>query len=466
MIKYFNKYLFNKHIQLIMLSSIINKEIFNCYTCIGTFSFNDKEFISEFYLVQYNDGKIDLIIGGFFTFYFMERFSVKDDYCSISAKLIDGSATVKIDEAVIANISFNSGNGKPTYAILNVYKPVIIETNNNDEKLNQDVLLVYLTNFLNNRTKQGDFEKFKIENEDYLIEFKGIHDYDECKTLLYERKEDILITSMAKINLINKDIDIIEDMNKLTYLISYINRTHISPVCFNFYENGYLIKSILYPVLTTKFSNKEKLIETNDIGYFIEKCYPIFLENYHDFSLNIVISIYLESLLSNYVDSSYILLVTALESFLLSHENQCIKNGEIINPSSIKRIKKDIVKFFDEKNYDVIEEDLETLSEMLAYKNTNLGEKFSLLKNKDKFKSNLNLKSEDYDFPTIRNKIIHTGKVPKEINYSKGEREINMAIEYNRTLFLLDKIILSLLEYDGVFNDYLNKQQISFRITI
>ena len=442
-----------------MLSSIINKEIFNCYACIGTFSFKDKEFTSEFYLVQYNDGKIDLIIGGFFTFLFMERFSVKDDYCSISAKLVDVSASVRIDEAVIANISFNSGNSKPTYAILNVYNPIIIESNNYEE-FNHDTILVYLTNFLNNPTSQGDFQKFNIENNNYLIEFIGIHDYDEYKTLLYERKEDVLITSMAKINLKNKDVDIVGEMDKLTYLISYINRTHISPVCFNFYDNGHLIKSILYPALTTKFSNKEKLIETNNIKYFIEKCYPIFLENYQDFSLNIVISIYLESLLSNYIDSSYILLVTSLESFLLSHEDQCIKNGEIINPSSIKRIKKDIVKFLDRKDYDIIEEDLEELSEMLAYKNTTLGEKFSLLKNKDKFGSNLNLKPEDYDFPTIRNKIIHTGKVPKEINSSKGERKINMALEYNRTLFLLDKIILSLLEYDGVFNDYLNKTQL------
>lgn len=442
-----------------MLSSIINKEIFNCYACIGTFSFKDKEFTSEFYLVQYNDGKIDLIIGGFFTFLFMERFSVKDDYCSISAKLLDGSASVRIDEAVIANISVNSENSKPTYAILNVYNPITIESNNYDE-FNHDTILVYLTNFLNNPTSQGDFQKFNIENNNYLIEFIGIYDYDEYKTLLYERKEDVLITSMAKINLKNKDVDIVGEMDKLTYLISYINRTHISPVCFNFYDKDHLIKSILYPALTTKFSNKEKLIETNNIKYFIEKCYPIFLENYQDFSLNIVISIYLESLLSNYVDSSYILLVTSLESILLSHEDQCIKNGEIINPSSIKRIKKDIVKFLDRKDYDIIEEDLEELSKMLAYKNTTLGEKFSLLKNKDKFRSNLNLKAEDYDFPTIRNKIIHTGKVPKKINSSKGERKINMAVEYNRTLFLLDKIILSLLEYDGVFNDYLNQTQV------
>lgn len=394
-----------------------------------------------------------------FSHFYLWNVSVKDDYCSISAKLLDGSASVRIDEAVIANISVNSENSKPTYAILNVYNPITIESNNYEE-FNHDTILVYLTNFLNNPTSQGDFQKFNIENNNYLIEFIGIHDYDEYKTLLYERKEDVLITSMAKINLKNKDVDIVGEMDKLTYLISYINRTHISPVCFNFYDKDHLIKSILYPALTTKFSNKEKLIETNNIKYFIEKCYPIFLENYQDFSLNIVINIYLESLLSNYVDSSYILLVTSLESFLLSHEDQCRKNGEIINPSSIKRIKKDIVKFLDRKDYDIIEEDLEELSKMLAYENTTLGEKFSLLKNKDKFRSNLNLKAEDYDFPTIRNKIIHTGKVPKKINSSKGERKINMAVEYNRTLFLLDKIILSLLEYDGVFNDYLNQTQV------
>lgn len=445
-----------------MLNSIINKEIFNSYACVGTFSFTGKEFTSEFYLIQYNDGKIDLIICGLPTLLFMERYSVKDYYCSIFAKLIYNSATVKIDEAVIANISVNSGNGKPTYAILNLYNPITIESENYEE-LNPNTILVYLTNFLNNPTHQGDFQKFNIENDNYLIEFKGIHDYSEYKTLLYERKEDVLITAMAKINLKNKDIDIVGEMDKLTYLISYINRTHISPVCFNFYDNGHLIKSILYPALTTKFSNKEKLIETDNIKYFIEKCYPIFLEKYLDFSLNIVISIYLESLLSNYVDSSYILLVIALESFLAAHENQCKNNGEIINPSSINQKKKIMLDFFSKKGYDIDVNDLELLTEKVAYGETSLIEKLSLLKKKDKFKTHLNLKSEDYGFPTIRNKITHTGKVPKEINSSKGKREINMAVEYNRTLFLLDKIILSLLEYDGVFNDYLNKTSVSFK---
>ena len=173
-----------------MLGSIIYKEIFNCYNCVGNFSFNDKEFTSEFYLVQYNDGKIDLIILGFSTLLFMERFSLRDNYCSISAKLTDDSVSVRIDEAIISNVSLNMGNGQPTYAILNVFNPIIMELNNYAES-NADTILVYLTNFLNNPTKNGDFHKFNIENNDYNIEFKGIHDFKEYKELLYEHKEDV-----------------------------------------------------------------------------------------------------------------------------------------------------------------------------------------------------------------------------------------------------------------------------------
>lgn len=444
-----------------MLSLIINKDIFNCYNCIGTFSFNKKEFHSPFYLMQYVDGKIDIIVGGFFTVPFMERDSEEDDYCTITGKLFDNSAQIKIEEAVISNVNFNVNNGKPTYCILNVYKPVNILFK--DEKTKFNTIDVYLTNFLNNISRNSNFLEFNIQTDNYLIDFKSTYDYNNSKTLLYEDKEDVLITSLAKIDLKNQKVDIVYEMNKLTYLMSYATRTNISPVCFNFYNDKKLIKTVLWPALTTKFSNKEKLIEPRNMKYFIEESYPIFLENYYTFSLNIIISIYLESLLSNYVDSGYILLVVALESFLLSHEENCKQKGEEINPSSIKRINKQMNKFFNEKEYDIPDNDLMELSQKLAYNNTTLGEKLSLLKNKERFKSNLNLNSKDYDFPKIRNEIIHTGKVPKSIPYKKGNREINMSVEFARTLFLLDKIILSLLKYNGKFNDYLNKKEISFK---
>ena len=150
-------------------------------------------------------------------------------------------------------------------------------------------------------------------------------------------------------------------------------------ICCNFFEKFH---RPFFREPCSILSNQEKLIEPRNMKYFIEKCYPIFLENYYTFSLNIIISIYLESLLSNYVDSGYILLVVALESFLLSHEDNCKQKGEEINPSSIKRINKQMNKFFNEKEYDIPNNDLMELSQKLAYANTTLGEKLSLLKNK------------------------------------------------------------------------------------
>ena len=259
-----------------MLNSIINKEIFNLYSCIGRFSFEDREVVSEFYLVQYINGKVDIIILGYNTFQFMECFSREDDYCSISASLINEAVNVTIEEAVISNCSLNSGNGKLTYAILNVYKPVFIQLN--DDNLKYDTTLVYYTNFLNNPTKNGKFQEFNFENDDFSIEFKGIYNYEYYKNELYNHREDVVITAVSKINLKKQDVNVIEDMSRLTYLMSYINRTHISPVCFNFYNDKFLVKSILYPALTTRFSNKEKLIEPNNVKFFIEKCYDSFLK--------------------------------------------------------------------------------------------------------------------------------------------------------------------------------------------
>ena len=98
----------------------------------------------------------------------------------------------------------------------------------------------------------------------------------------------------------------------------------------------------------------------------------------------------------------------------MAHENYCINHGEEIIPHSIKDISEKLTTFFEENENSISKEDIDKLSEELAYKHTTTNEKLSLLKKKDKFRENLNLNQFDYDFPTIRNKIIHTGKVPKQ----------------------------------------------------
>ena len=269
------------------------------------------------------------------------------------------------------------------------------------------------------------------------------------------------MTSIGDIILNNEDLDI-NSIDKLTYLLSYSCKTQIVPVCFDYIKNNIIYKTVLRPIRTTRYSNKKHLILPNDMAYYIEKCYDEFKEKFAKLSLNISLSIYLESLLSNYTDTSYVLLVQALEIFLASYENWWVEQGNEIKLGSIGKVKKDITEFIESKEYSLPQEDLNELSEKLAYHYTNTHEKLALIKNQDNFKDNLNLNKYDYDFPTIRNKIIHEGLIPKTIKSSGDEREIQILEEYKRVIFMYDKIILTLLGYDGEFYNYLNEKFITF----
>ena len=435
---------------------VFSNEIYNLYYCIGSFSSKNK-IAFNFYIAQYVDGKIEIMVFGMPALLFVEFYN-NDIPCSIEGNIIGKKGNIHITDAHVTNISINSSAEKPTYCKLKVFNEVRIDFNS----IEPDLIEISLTNFLNNKTRNGKFIDFNIQHEYYDIEFIGIEDYEYYKQQLYENKLDAAATSLGKISLKNKDINLIKNIDQLTDLLSYCNKTQISAICFNYYNDKTLCKTILRPLRTTRYTNKEKLIEPENIKLFIEKCYPKFLETYYDFSLNIIISIYLESLLNNYKDTAYVLLVQALESFLMAHENYCINHGEEIIPHSIKDISEKLTTFFEENENSISKEDIDKLSEELAYKHTTTNEKLSLLKKKDKFRENLNLNQFDYDFPTIRNKTIHTGKVPETINSSSGPREINIPEEYDRLIYLFDKIILILLEYNGKFNDYLNKNEFEF----
>lgn len=112
------------------------------------------------------------------------------------------------------------------------------------------------------------------------------------------------------------------------------------------------------------------------------------------------------------------LLVQALEIFFASYENWWQEQGNEIKIGSIGRMKKDIAEFMDSKEYFLPEEDLNELSEKLAYPYTKTPEKLGLLK-QDNFRDKLNLNGYDHDFPYIRNKIIHEGVVPETISHQE-----------------------------------------------
>ena len=59
----------------------------------------------------------------------------------------------------------------------------------------------------------------------------------------------------------------------------------------------------------------------------------------------------------------------------------------------------------------------------------------------------ISLNQLDLELPQIRNKIVHNGYFPEKINSGGKERELNPIEECKRAIFLLDRIILTLLNY-------------------
>ena len=443
-----------------MLSQIITKDIFRRYNCVGEFSFDENKFYTNFQLIQYIDGEIEIIVLEIPSLASINELSKINPYCSIEANLVDSQGFIHITDAFVNNIRFEFGNNKISYALLKVTKNITIEYVNSDNKY--DSARFYMTNFINDSSQlSNQFSEFKANINNQLIVFRGYEKYSYYKQEITSNRLGVAVTAIGEVILNNDTVDI-KSVDKLTYLLSYSCKTQISPICFDYVKNNIVYKTVLRQIRTTKYSHKKHLISPNAKSYFLEKCYGDFKENLTGLSLKITISIYLESLLSNYIDTSYVLLVQALEIFLASYEKWWEDKGNEIKIGSVNRIKKDINEFINSKEYSLSEEDLNELSKKLAYPYTTTLEKLSLIKKQDDFKDKLNLHKYDYDFPTIRNKIIHEGVVPKTINSSGNEREIKILEEYKRVIFMYDKIILTLLGYDGEFHDYLNENYIKF----
>ena len=436
----------------IMLSQIITKDIFRLYECIGEFSHDENKFSTEFLLIQNIDGEIEIIVLGMPALLLI---NFRQYPCSINGHLINSEGIVHIRTAYVNNIQF--GSNEVPYALLKTFNEVNIKHVNSDNMY--DSARFHLTNFINDSSDL--FNEFEINIENHSIRFRGNEKYLHYKQELTSNRLSAAVTSTGDITLNNESLNM-KSIDKLAFLLSYSCKTQIVPICFDYIKDDKVYKTVLRPLRTTKYSNKKHLITPNAKAYFLEKCFDKFKENLTRYSLKISISIYLESLLSNYTDTSYVLLVQALEIFLASYEKWWEDEGNEIKIGSISRIKKDISEFIDSKEYTMPEEDLNELSEKLAYPYTTTLEKLSLIKKQDAFRDKLNLNKFDYDFPNIRNRIIHEGVVPKTINSSGSEREINIYEEYKRVIFMYDKIILTLLGYDEEFYDYLNEKYIIF----
>ncbi len=440
-----------------------NNDIANLFYCEGTFDFNGIKNENIFFdLVQYNDAKVDIYISynNFSPIKTLieQVINLHKDSCSINGSLVDKDCKFEIKEAILSKFKFKyEKNSFILKFAFRVYSPIEIVFNEDNSK--EKNILVGLTNFIHdNNAKDPTFIRFRITTEDFTASFNEINGYGEYKELMADNNELYFVTSEMNIKTQKNNIE--NEICLLTDLLSFSKGTHTTAI-YEFYhnENG-ITKIILRPIVTGNYFKNDFLIPNENLPNFLEECYTEYKNNHESFSLQLALGFYLESLKSKYDEEKYLLASTCLETILSSYENLCKQKENPIIPNSIKRTEKEIKKYLNENNITLLEENIEELSKRISYNQPSLIDKLNAMK----LEYNIKLEKYDYDMPQIRNKITHTGRIPKIINSSKGEREIYSYVEFNRLIYLIDRILLSILNYNGTYlnrieNQYTDKKK-------
>lgn len=437
-------------------------EIVSQYSGEGTFHFVlSKEIILDlgFTLTQYSDAKIEIVC------YFIPRtnFPAIADLVnmnnegvidvSMDGKVQDPNGKIRVEKAFIASIYFNFDIKTGLLFKLFLRASCPVEIVFKEIKSNNITACAGLTNFVfgNCKTTDDNFNGLKVDIEDFSVYFKHHENYNAYISCLKDLEETTLVTSEAIIDFSNKEINFTEIMNYLSDLLSYACRTRISHIYEDYYFEDQLFKTVLRPVITNEFNKGNNLIDSNhfencNLKFYLETCYTNYLEFKDKFALNIVISFYLDTITHNYLDIAFLVASTTLETILNGYGELREEEGNPITLGLIESNKKKIMKVLNEENILISEEVTQKVAEKISYKNLSIQEKLSAFIKDPRFSAELN--KYDRDFSLIRNKIAHTGKFPEKIDSNCREREIFLHEEFNRLIYLIDRIILSILKYE------------------
>ena len=184
----------------------------------------------------------------------------------------------------------------------------------------------------------------------------------------------------------------------------------------------------------------------------METTYDKYQEFKEVFNLKSVIHLYLISRFALFTEAKFLLAVVSLESLLSSFEEYQKSNGVTIETGLVKKTEKIVTRELKKEGIELEEQIINRIATSIAYPHTTFQEKLiSIIK-----MFNVKYSSEDLELINLRNKIAHTGQFPKKYNNS---RIIVPNDELNRLIYLLDRILLSILDYKNkpflnIFNKY------------
>jgi len=253
------------------------------------------------------------------------------------------------------------------------------------------------------------YDKFSVKIDGTDILFKQIEDYKTISEQLKSTK-GILITSEA---ILEDDYSQIVSKEKMIddslTLLSFATGTYITWIYEDIFEGDKLVETKLLPHKTINYRHRDLVIDSDHLGQcdlknFLEKVYTNYKNLKEKLGLYAVIEYYVCSKsINNLLEIKYLIAVTSLD---------CVTSY--------------LSDYFKEKEENV---DLSTFKNRLI----------AILK---EFK--IDYVEAELDFIKTRDKIVHTGKFPK----NKSSLD-----EYHKLINFIDRIILKILGYTG---DYLN----------
>ncbi|MCD4821171.1 MAG: hypothetical protein K8R11_03690 [Methanococcoides sp.] len=295
-------------------------------------------------------------------------------------------------------------------------------------------------------------DKFKANIRDLSFLFKKVENYAEIKSRLTEKK-GCFVTAEAIVNL---SIDSTDESKEIIFdisrLLSLATRNYISPIYEDHFYEGRIIKTTLNPVLAHTYNGSDQLIDVDSptscsIKYFLETTYDSYQEYKNTLRLNAIISLYLTSGVTPYTEAKFMLMFVAVESLLSNFENYLETIGETIVPSLQKSTKKKLIKVLKKEDVPLEDEIIDKIVESIAYPHTTFDDKLNALIKKYR----IDCTSEDKSLMRLRNKVVHDGKFPEELD----TRAIDPYEEYTRLVFFIDRTLLTILNYKD--KPFLNK---------
>jgi len=257
---------------------------------------------------------------------------------------------------------------------------------------------------------------------------------------------------------------LIKKINKILRLASLSQGTCIDWASFELFEqNNESVYEMVYSErknIRSDFSARHELTPYVDLSNYFKKTYPNYTDKLDsDLGFYPAVEWYLESLNRGLLESTYLGLFTVLETFI--YRFATTKNRDFILDDD-----NDFKKFSDELGK-LMKKHCDTLGICDKEQRGALKSNLKCL-NRYSLKDNLAMLLEYYKIGysdiigdlgvliTVRNNITHMGR-------SERDSGALIALTYNKLMALVQRIFLSLLNYEGSYWNWINKQLEKFK---